>query len=108
MKKIVLMLAAAMAVCVSAEAKTVRKTFQAEGQCEMCKDRIQKSAKAVDGVLSAAWNVSTKTCTVVFDDSKTDLKKIEQAVANAGHDTADIKATAEAYGKLPGCCKYRK
>ena len=92
----------------SAQAKTVKKTFKAQGKCEMCQARIQKAAKAVPGVLTAAWNKDTKVCSVVFDDSKTNLNKIEKAVAAAGHDTDKAKASAATYAKLPGCCKYRK
>lgn len=108
MRKVALMLMAAMAMCATAQAKTVKKTFKADGACDMCKARIQKTAKAVPGVMTAAWNLKTKTCSVVFDDKKTSLDKIEKAVAGAGHDTDKYKAAAQAYNKLPGCCKYRK
>lgn len=108
MKKIAMMFVAALAVCASVQAKTVKKSFKAQGQCEMCQARIQKAAKGVPGVLTASWNKDTKVCNVVFDDSKTNLNKIEKAVAAAGHDTDKAKASAAAYNKLPGCCKYRK
>jgi delta 1-pyrroline-5-carboxylate dehydrogenase len=32
---------------------------------------------------------------------------VEKAIAKAGHDTKDIKATDEQYAKIHGCCKYR-
>ncbi|EGN57240.1 metal transporter [Hallella multisaccharivorax DSM 17128] len=108
MKKIALMFVAAMALCVSAQAKTVKKTFKADGKCEMCQARIQKAVKTVPGVLSAVWNKGKKECTVVFDDSKASLIKIEKAVAAAGHDTDKCKASAKDYNKLPSCCKYKK
>lgn len=108
MKKTVFMLIAAFALCVPTQGKTIKKTFKANGLCEMCKARIQKTAKAVPGVMTAAWNQKTKTCSVVFDGKKTTLAKIEKAVANAGHDTDLYKAPDAAYKKLPGCCKYRK
>ncbi len=108
MKKIALMLVASLAIVASAQAKTVKKSFKANGLCEMCQARIQKACKAVPGVLTASWNKDTKVCNVVFDDSKTNLNKIEKAVAAAGHDTDKVKATTAAYNKLPGCCKYRK
>lgn len=108
MKKIVIMLIAAVAMCASVQGKTVKKTFTASGNCNHCKARIQDAAKATPGVMTAAWNKDTKTCSVVFDDSKTNISKIEKAVANAGHDTDKYKATAKAYASLPSCCKYRK
>ncbi|HZL08469.1 MAG TPA: cation transporter [Prolixibacteraceae bacterium] len=76
------------------------------GNCGMCKARIEKAAKAVDGVTSASWNKETKIMDLAFDDSKTDVHKIKMAVAKVGHDTDMHKSSDEAYNKLPGCCKY--
>ncbi len=76
------------------------------GNCDMCKSRIEKAAKTVDGVASANWDKETKMMDLAFDDSKTDMHKVEMAIANAGHDTEMHKATDEAYNKLPGCCQY--
>ena len=76
------------------------------GKCEMCKTRIEKAAKAVEGVSAADWNTKSKMLALTFDDSKTDLKKVETAIADAGHDTPLVKATDEAYDKLPSCCHY--
>lgn len=108
MKKIATILVALMAIAVSAEAKTVKKTFTVNGLCDMCQTRIQKAARSVSGVLTASWNQKTKVCSVVFDDKKTSVDKVQKAIAAAGHDTGKYKATAAAYNKLPGCCKYRK
>ncbi len=76
------------------------------GNCDMCKARIEKAAKAVDGVASVNWDKKTKMMDLAFDDSKTDVHKVEMAIANAGHDTEMHMATGEAYSKLPGCCQY--
>jgi mercuric ion binding protein len=72
----------------------------------MCKARIEKAAKSVEGVQSADWELKTKMITVKFDPAKTDLHKIHMAIAAAGHDTDMHKASDEAYDKLPACCKY--
>lgn len=76
------------------------------GNCDMCKARIEKAAKAVDGVASVNWDKETKIMNLAFDDSKTDVHKVEMAIASVGHDTEMHKATDEAYDKLPGCCQY--
>jgi Cu(I)/Ag(I) efflux system membrane fusion protein len=81
-------------------------SFLVYGNCEMCKDRIETAAISVDGVISASWNKKTKILEVAFDESKTDLQKIHEAIANVGHDTDTLKASDEAYSKLPACCKY--
>ena len=43
---------------------------------------------------------------LAFDESKTDVKKVEVAIIKAGHDTEIMKATDVEYDKLPGCCHY--
>lgn len=74
----------------------------------MCEKRIEKAALGVDGVSKADWNKETKQLEVVFDDTKTDLDKIEVAIAKVDHDTPKHKALDNVYKKLPECCLYRK
>jgi mercuric ion binding protein len=107
MKTKVLSLAALFilgAVSVFAGNKTEK--IEVKGNCGMCESRIEKAAKSVEGVSKADWNKETKKLEVVFDDTKTDLDKVEIAIAKVGHDTPKHKATTEVYDKLPGCCKY--
>ena len=80
--------------------------FEVKGNCGMCETRIEKAALSVDGVSKAAWDKETKKLEVVFDNAKTNVDKVEVAVANVGHDTKNHKAKDEVYNKLPGCCKY--
>jgi mercuric ion binding protein len=80
--------------------------FKVKGNCGMCEKRIEKAAKAVDGVKEADWNKETKMIEVKFDDTKTDLDKIEMAIAKVGHDTPHHKASKDVYDELPGCCQY--
>jgi periplasmic mercuric ion binding protein len=82
--------------------------FHVNGNCSMCKNRIEDAAMKVAGVESANWNVETKTATVGFDDSRTGLDKIHAAIAAAGHDTEMNRATDEAYNNLHTCCKYER
>lgn len=80
--------------------------IEVKGNCGMCETRIEKAAKTVEGVSKADWDKETKMLAVTFDDSKTDLDKIETAIAKVGHDTPLHKANDEVYSKLPGCCLY--
>jgi len=89
-------------------AGTKTETFKVLGNCEMCKTRIEKAAKSVDGVTVAEWNVETKMLALTFDDSKTNVTKVQEAIAKVGHDTDKYKATDEAYNKIAGCCKYER
>ena len=93
---------------IAAFAANKTESFKVYGNCEMCKDRIEKAAKSVDGVSVADWNVETKMLALTFDDSKTDVHKVQEAIAKVGHDTDMHKATDEAYSKVAGCCKYER
>jgi periplasmic mercuric ion binding protein len=76
------------------------------GNCGQCKTRIEKAANSLQGVTKATWVDKDEILTVTFDDTKTSVSKIEQAVAKVGHDTDHAKATDKAYNALPVCCKY--
>jgi copper chaperone CopZ len=76
------------------------------GNCSLCKTRIEKAANSVPGVSKAIWADKDEFLTITFDDTKTSVLKIEEAVAKAGHDTDHTKATDKAYNALPGCCRY--
>jgi Cu(I)/Ag(I) efflux system membrane fusion protein len=82
--------------------------FKVSGNCDMCKERIETTAKAVAGVISAEWNVDNKLLQVKFDASKTNSDGIQKAIAQAGHDTEKYKAPDQIYKALPECCLYRK
>lgn len=91
----------------SAQNKNARAAFEVDGVCTMCKERIEKAAIRTKGVKSATWNINTHMLSVIYDERRTDLKTINQNVAEVGHDTHEIKATDEAYSKIHSCCKYR-
>ncbi|MDR1609931.1 MAG: copper chaperone [Candidatus Symbiothrix sp.] len=78
------------------------------GSCEMCKERIESTAKAVEGVAGAEWDDEEQQLHLNFDTAETSLETISKALAQAGHDTEFDKAPDEVYNALPACCKYRK
>ena len=82
-------------------------TFKVWGNCESCKARIEKAAKAA-GASKADWSEETKMIQVSFNSSKTSTDKIQQKIAAAGHDTEKYRSLENAYNKLPGCCKYER
>ena len=106
MKKTMLLMAAVLMLG-TAEAKTVKTTFEVKGNCDMCQKRIEKAAKSVKGVTSARWNKQSGQLSLVYDNKQTAPEKVQQAIAKAGHDTGTLKADKAVYDKLPGCCKYR-
>lgn len=84
------------------------KNFKAkvEGNCGMCKDRIETVAKSDKNVKSAVWSVSKKTLTVSYDASKTDKKAILKSIAEVGHDNEMFRASNKVYDDLEVCCQY--
>jgi outer membrane receptor for ferrienterochelin and colicins len=80
--------------------------FRVEGVCDMCKMRIEEAAKG-DGVKSATWDEATKILTLHYIPALTNPEKVQQRIANAGHDTPLKTAKDNVYMKLPDCCLYR-
>ena len=81
--------------------------FGVKGSCDMCKERIEKAAKGVNGVLPAHWDKDTQMIHLQYDPQKTSPKAISKAIAKVGHDTDIDKADKAVYDKLPACCHYR-
>ena len=80
--------------------------FKVFGNCEMCKDRIETAAKG-KGVKSAVWDVDTKMLSLEYDPLNTSPEKVQQRIADVGHDTELKKAKDFVYKDLPDCCLYR-
>ena len=107
MKKIVLALTLLVTTITFAQNKNARASMEVDGVCLMCKERIEKAAIKSKGVKSAIWSVETHELKLIYDDSKTNLKTIQQNIADVGHDTKEIKAADEAYNSVHPCCYYR-
>ncbi|WP_435139197.1 heavy-metal-associated domain-containing protein [Formosa sp. A9] len=90
-----------------AQNKTAKATIEVNGVCEMCEARIEKACLTTKGVKAANWDVQSHQLALVYNEKKTDLETIKQAVLDAGHDLVDAQATDEAYNSLHGCCRYR-
>jgi cation transport ATPase len=88
--------------------KNAKYDIEVNGNCEMCKKRIEKSAYTVDGVKSAQWDIDTHTLHLILNEEKTTVLDVKKAIAKVGHDTDEVKATQEVYDKLHGCCQYER
>ncbi len=88
--------------------KNAKYTIEVNGNCEQCQRRIQKAAYSVTGVKSAIWDVETHQLSLILNEEKSSLLDVKNAIAKAGHDADDVKATKEAYEKLPNCCLYER
>ena len=88
--------------------KNKKVAFEVDGVCEMCKARIEKAALNVSGVKYATWDIASHELSLIIDERKTNSMQIKSAMAQAGHDTKELKATQEAYDNIHSCCKYRE
>ncbi len=89
-------------------AQTITKsTFLVKGECAMCKERIESTAKKT-GAKTANWNSTTQQLEVEFDADKTSSDQILQKIADAGHDNEKFTATDAVYANLPSCCLYER
>lgn len=82
--------------------------FNVNGNCEMCKERIEKTAISIEGVNSAEWDIDSKMLHISFNNKNVALADIHKAIAKVGHDTEKEKAPDDVYNSLPGCCKYER
>ncbi len=94
--------------CSFSQANTETVSFKVEGNCEMCKNRIENAILPLKGVISADWNVETKLLKLTYKPQKIALKDIHQIIAEVGHSTDSLEASPEAYEKLHHCCKYKE
>jgi len=105
--KINLLLSIMLFIGITASAQDSKtEEFKVYGNCGMCKTRIEKATKAIDGVSMAEWDKTTKMAKVSFDAGKTNVLEIQKAIAKVGHDTDKYKADDKVYEKLPDCCLY--
>lgn len=86
--------------------KNAKYTIEVNGNCEQCQKRIQKASFSVPGVKSANWSIETHELSLILNEEKATILDVKKAVAKAGYDTDEVKATVESYDKLPGCCQY--
>jgi periplasmic mercuric ion binding protein len=98
-------LAIAFAAATTINAQTKTESFKVNGNCGMCKSKIEKAAKEA-GAKDANWDADKKELTVTYKSTTTNSAKIQQKVADVGYDNVGFKATADSYNKLHGCCKY--
>jgi copper chaperone CopZ len=88
--------------------KNAKHDIEVNGNCEMCKKRIEKAALSVKGVKSAVWHADHQDLHLIIDESKCSLEQVHEAVAKVGHDTDKVKAKDEDYERLHHCCQFER
>ena len=82
--------------------------FKVWGNCEMCKSKIEKAAKSVEGVKKASWNITNLQMIIKFDADLTSLAIIQKVIAETGYDNEGFRSEDEVYQNLHYCCKYER
>lgn len=88
--------------------KNAKYNIEVNGNCEMCKKRIEQAAFSVKGVKSADWHIDDRVLHLIINEEKCSPIDVKKAIAKVGHDTDEVKATDEDYEKLHGCCMYER
>ncbi|MGI8581567.1 MAG: hypothetical protein ACR2KX_05210 [Chitinophagaceae bacterium] len=88
-----------------AQTSVKSETIKVWGNCGMCKNKIEKAAKA-GGATTANWNEKTKILNASYSTSSTNSEKIQKSIAASGYDTQNFNADDNSYNKLMSCCKY--
>jgi hypothetical protein len=104
--RIILILTLIISQNLSAQTIT-ESTFLVKGECGMCKERIETTAKNA-GAVSANWNAENQQLKVQYDESKVSADALLKEIADVGHDNEKYAAPNEAYENLPGCCLYER
>ncbi len=86
--------------------KKITISFQVEGNCGQCKERIEASLDK-KGIYKAIYSIETDQLTIRYDPRKLEEIQLHNIVAMIGHDTNKVKASNIVYENLPDCCKYR-
>ena len=90
-----------------AQKKNAKVSVTIDGVCMMCKKRIEKAALNTKGVKFASWDVKTHKLSLILDERKTNLKKVQKNIADVGHNSKGFTAKDHVYNALPPCCKYK-
>jgi periplasmic mercuric ion binding protein len=88
--------------------KNAKYSVEVNGNCEMCKKRIEKAALSVKGVKSAVWNTNDHILQLIINEEKCSATDVKKAIAKVGYDSDELKATEEEYATLHGCCRYER
>ena len=88
--------------------KNAKYTVEVNGNCDMCKKRIEKASLSVKGVKSAVWDVDSHQLSLILNEQKCTVLDVKKAIAKVGHDTEDVKATNSDFENLHQCCQYER
>ena len=90
----------------AANSGIVTDTLMVNGECSMCKKKIETACFGLKGVKKAHWDEENWTLIVSYDSAKTNADAILKRVALAGYDNEKYKADDKVFLKFDECCQY--
>ena len=79
--------------------------IKTSGQCEHCKETLEKNLRFEKGVKKVSFDIKSHTVNVKYDEAKTTIRNIQLAITKLGYDADSLLADPKAYEKLNACCK---
>lgn len=105
MKKIISLIAIIMISFTGLQAQIKDAQIKTSGQCEHCKETLEKNLRFEKGVKKVSFDIKSHTVNVKYDEAKTTIRNIQLAITKLGYDADSLLADPKAYEKLNSCCK---
>ena len=105
MKKIISLIAIMLLSFTGLKAQIKDAQIKTSGQCEHCKETLEKNLRFEKGVKKVSFDVKSHIVNVKFDEAKTTIRNIQVAITKLGYDADSLLADPKAYEKLNACCK---
>ena len=105
MKKIICLVAIMLITLTGVKAQIKDAQIKTSGQCEHCKETLEKNLRFEKGVKKVSFDVNSHIVNVKYDDAKTTIRNIQIAITKLGYDADSLIADSKAYEKLNACCK---
>ena len=86
-------------------AKNQKVLFSVDMDCEKCQKKIEKNIAFEKGVKAIDVKHDEKTVAVTFDDSKTDVAKLQKGFKKIGYEAVEVKAKCCSGKADADCCK---
>ena len=89
--KIIIVALFAFTITFSASAKKQKVVFDVSMDCENCKKKIEKNIAFEKGVKSLKVSLENKTVEITYEDTKTDVKKLQTGIEKLGYTATEVK-----------------
>ncbi len=89
-------------------AKNEKVVFSVSMDCISCQKKIEKNIAFEKGVKALDVQLEANTVAVTYDDSKTDIAKLQKGFKKIGYDAVEVKVAC-CKDKAEGeCCKSKE